>query len=87
MGVFRTLSNIEDFSEDILLHKCGLHDVKSVQIRSFFWSLFFHIQSEYGEILCISPYSVRVRENTDQKTLRIWTLFTQCYVLCLKLEL
>ena len=29
-------------------------------------------------ILRISPYSVRMRENTDQKKLRIWTLFTQC---------
>ena len=26
-------------------------------------------------ILHISPYSVRMRENTDQKSLRIWTLF------------
>ena len=25
----------------------------------------------------ISPYSVRMRENTDQKKMRIWTLFTQ----------
>ena len=23
-------------------------------------------------------YSVRIQENTDQKKLRIWTLFTQC---------
>ena len=28
--------------------------------------------------LRISPYSVRARKNTDQKKLRIWTLFTQC---------
>ena len=27
------------------------HCVKSVQIRSFFWSLFSHIRTEYGEIL------------------------------------
>ena len=26
----------------------------------------------------ISPYSVWMRENTDQKKLLIWTLFTQC---------
>ena len=26
----------------------------------------------------IFPYPVRIRENTDQKNLRIWTLFTQC---------
>ena len=26
----------------------------------------------------ISPYSVRMRENTDQKQVRIWTLLTEC---------
>ena len=31
-----------------------------------FWSVFFLIQTEYGEIFSISPYSVRMRENTDQ---------------------
>ena len=25
-----------------------------------------------------TPYSVRMRENTDRKKLPIWTLFTQC---------
>ena len=48
--------------------------VKSVQIRSFFSSGFSSIRTEYGEILCISPYSVRLQENTDQKKIRIWTL-------------
>ena len=48
-----------------------------VQIRSFFWSVFSHIRAEYGQILCISPYSVQMRENADQKKLRIWTVFTQ----------
>ena len=51
--------------------KCILHCVKRVQIRSFFWSVFSRVQTEYGEILCISPYSVRMRENTDQKKLFI----------------
>ena len=32
--------------------------------------------AEYGEIRSISPNSVRIRENTDQKYLRIWSLFT-----------
>ena len=54
------------------------HCVKSTRIRSIFWSVFSCIQTEYGEILRISPYSVRMRENTDQKKLRIWTHFTQC---------
>ena len=31
-----------------------------------FWYLFFRIRTEYGEILGISPYTVRMRENTDQ---------------------
>ena len=54
------------------------HCVKSVQIQSFFWSVFSCIRTEYGDLLRKSPYSVRIQENTDQKKLRIWTLFTQC---------
>ena len=46
---------------DPMVHK---HCVKSVQIRSFF-------------LVHIFPYSVRMRENTDQEKLRIWTFFTQ----------
>ena len=57
------------------------HSVKSVQIRSFFWSVFSNIRTEYGEIPCISPYSVQMRENTDQKKLRIWKHFTQWTVM------
>ena len=56
--------------------------VKSVQIRSFFLSVFSRIRTEYGEIQSISPYSIQMRENTDQKKLRIWTLFTQWLLLC-----
>ena len=55
------------------------HGVKIVQIRRFFWSVFSRIQTYYGEIR-ISPYSVRMRGNTGQKKLRIWTLFTQCVI-------
>ena len=44
----------------------------------FFWFLFSRIRTEYGKIRSISAYSTRMRENTDQKKLRIWTLFTQC---------
>ena len=33
-----------------------------------FWSSFSRIQTEYGEILLIFPYSVRMRENTNQNT-------------------
>ena len=54
----------------IFIHHC----LKSVQIRSFIWSI--PIRTEYGEIRSISPYSIRMRENTGQKKLRTWTLFT-----------
>ena len=33
----------------------------------FFWSVFSLILTEYGKIGSISLYSVRMRENTDQK--------------------
>ena len=58
----------------LIFHYC----VKNVQIRSFFWSVFPHIRTEYRDIFRISPYSVRIWQNTDQKKLRIWTLFMQC---------
>ena len=37
------------------------------RVMDFFWSVFSRIRTEYGEIFCISQFSVRVRENTDQK--------------------
>ena len=58
------------------------HCVKPVQMRSFFWSLFSRILTEYEEIQSTFPYSVRMRENSDQKKLRIWKHFTQCLDTC-----
>ena len=54
------------------------HCLECVQTRSFFWSVFPRIRTEYGEILRIYTHSIRIRENTDQKKLRIWALFTKC---------
>ena len=58
----------------ICLH---LHCVKSVQIRSFSWSVFSCIRIEYGDLWSKSPYSVRIQKIMDQKKLRIWTIFMQ----------
>ena len=33
----------------------------------------------HSKTLRISPYSIRMRENTDQKKLRIRTFFTPCH--------
>ena len=46
-----------------------MHCVKSVQIRSFLWSVFSRIQSKCGKI--------RTRKN-----FRIWALFTQWWLFC-----
>ena len=43
----------------------------------FFWSVFSRIWTEYEDLLHKSPYSVQMRENTDQKKLRTWAIFTQ----------
>ena len=56
-----------------------IHCVKSVQIRSFSWSVFSRVRTEYRNLWSKFPYSVRILENTDQKKLRIWTLLRQRY--------
>ena len=53
------------------------HCVKSFQIRSFFWSIFSCICTEWRNLFRKSLYSVRIHENTDHKRLRVWTPFTQ----------
>ena len=44
----------------------------------FFWSAFSRIRTEYGNLLCKSPYSVLMWENADQKKSKYGYLFTQC---------
>ena len=46
------------------------------QYLELFWSAFFLIRTEYGEILRISPYSVQMRENMDQNNSE-YALFMQ----------
>ena len=58
-----------------------LHCVKSVQMRSFFWSASSCIRTEYRDLRSKSPFSDRIQENTDQKKLR--TLFTQYLVIAI----
>ena len=39
---------------------------KKCLYSELFWFVFSRIRTEYGEIRSISPYSVRMRQNTDQ---------------------
>ena len=54
-----TLANVKLFANGKLRKKCPYLE--------FFCSVFSLIQTEYGEIRHVSRYSVRMRENTDQK--------------------
>ena len=44
-----------------------LHDMKSAQIQSFFWSVFSRVWPEYIDLFRKSLYSVRIRENMNHK--------------------
>ena len=57
--------NIE--AQEKLMFAYKKHCVKSVRIRSFSGPHFPAFGLNKEEILRISPYSVRIRENTDQK--------------------
>ena len=58
----------EVFCQRTLREKCPYSE--------FFWSVISRIWTEYGEMLCISPYSRNVGKCGPEK-LRIRTLFTQ----------
>ena len=45
--------------------------------ETYFRRLLENYSSTEFFLVCIFPYSVRIRENTDQEKLGIWTLFTQ----------
>ena len=53
-------------SEDIYIFVLSFTLRKSCPYSELFWSAFFSIWTEYGEILSIFPYSVRLRENGYQ---------------------
>ena len=55
------------WSYEIGLYAAAIHCIKSVQIRSFFWTVFSRIRTEYGEILLHiqSEYGkIRTRKNS-----------------------
>ena len=52
---------------------------KNCPYSETFWSAFSRIQTEYGETLRISPYSVRMRENAGKKFLNTDTFHAACF--------
>ena len=61
-------------------------------INKTFWRCFLQFDKFSKQtstkffLVLISPYSVWIQENTDQKKLRIWKLFTQCQLFSLSLN-
>ena len=62
------MATVDDLNDVTLCKKC--------LNTEFFLVCIFCIWTEYEELRSSSPYPFRIRENTDQKKLHIWTLFT-----------
>ena len=60
-------SNVTAKYVKVVKSRTQSHFVKSAEIRSYFWSVFSCVRTEYGYLLRKSPYSVQIKENTDQK--------------------
>ena len=75
---FYDLRKTIDIVRFILTSLLHMHSLREKCPKmEFFWSVFSCIRTEYGEIRSISPYSVQMWENRNQKKLPIWALFTQ----------
>ena len=61
----RSASN-DPFLDTFLWLLCFVSLREKWRYSEFFWSVFSRIRTECGEINRISPYSVKMRENTDQ---------------------
>ena len=59
MGILAHWVEILHAEVEALYEKC--------QYSGFFWFVLSRIWIEYGEIRSISPYSLQMQENTDQK--------------------
>ena len=53
-------------TKEVFISNIILMVILHEKCSEFYWSVFFSIRTEYGEILRISPYSVRMRENADE---------------------
>ena len=68
----------------INLNDSESHCVKSIQIRSFFWSVFSRIRTEYREIRSIyehlSVFSLNARKYGAEKTSYLDTFHAVCFL-------
>ena len=69
-SVLRIGLNLVTCPKGYLSFKFGLTLLEKSSYSDFSWPVFFHIQTEYGEILRSFPYSVQMRENAAQKNFK-----------------
>ena len=66
IGRYSFHCNDKNYLLVIILHQASKAALRKKCLYSeLFWSVFFRIRTEYGEIIRISPCSVWMRENTD----------------------
>ena len=61
------LFNVNDSLTWIIMNIGNISLREKCLYSEFFWFIFSRIRTEYREIRSISPYSIWMRENTDQK--------------------
>ena len=82
LSSFSGFMNSNNFTVTIDIQVSRPFTVWKVSKYGVFSGLYFPTFGLDTERYSISPYSVWMRENTEQKKLRIWTLFTQCFASC-----
>ena len=65
---------------DLLVLSCALQCVKKAQIRSFFWSVFSLIRTEYGKILCIQCECGKIRTRKNSVFGHFSRSVLRCYI-------
>ena len=63
----------EAISHYMVIAHYNMHCVKSVQIRSFFWSVFSRIRTEYGAISYLSVFSPNTGKCRPERTTHLAT--------------
>ena len=84
---WRTITQFKAVLKSDVYAPLETHCLKSIQIRSFFCSVFSCIWTEYGDLRTKYPISVEIEENADLKKLRFWSFFMQwCNALIVKCQ-
>ena len=79
-GSILILTGFRNFSDILMSYALR----EKYPYSEFFWSVFSRIRTEYGDLQIKSPYSVRMRENTDQKNSKYgYFLRSDATVLCI----